>query len=282
MNNLIVDIGMHKAEDTNYYLKKGFKVVAVDADPFLISNAQKNFSDYISKNQLILLNYAVSNVDNEEIDFHISQNTVWSSLKKEISNRQNLIKDTIKIKTRRLSSIFEEYGIPLYCKIDIEGYDVTALSTLKGITVLPQFISAESECYGDTETFTDEQALDSLNKLHEIGYSKFKLVDQSTLCVLKHNQRFYRLFNNKIKNQHFKKFIKYFNYRIRKHTNRLRLNLKFNYKFPFGSTGPFGNDLNGEWVDYKSAKDLLLYHRNSFYTENQTNWGFWCDWHATL
>ena len=33
MENLIFDIGFHKGEDTLFYLLKGYRVIAVDADP---------------------------------------------------------------------------------------------------------------------------------------------------------------------------------------------------------------------------------------------------------
>ena len=34
--NLIFDIGMHIGQDTEFYLKKGFCVVAVEANPKLV------------------------------------------------------------------------------------------------------------------------------------------------------------------------------------------------------------------------------------------------------
>ena len=37
MENLIFDIGFHKGEDTLFYLLKGYRVIAVDADPDLIN-----------------------------------------------------------------------------------------------------------------------------------------------------------------------------------------------------------------------------------------------------
>jgi len=33
--NLIIDVGVHQGEDTEYYLKKGFCVVGIEADPQL-------------------------------------------------------------------------------------------------------------------------------------------------------------------------------------------------------------------------------------------------------
>ncbi len=43
MPNLIFDIGMHKGEDSEYYLKKGFDVVAFEAHPGLISETKNHF-----------------------------------------------------------------------------------------------------------------------------------------------------------------------------------------------------------------------------------------------
>ena len=52
--NLIVDVEMHKAEDTDFYLSKGFNVIAIDADPILIRSALCRYYDHITKKQLNL------------------------------------------------------------------------------------------------------------------------------------------------------------------------------------------------------------------------------------
>ena len=41
--NLIFDVGLHKGEDTDFYLKKGFSVVAFEADPDLVAACQERF-----------------------------------------------------------------------------------------------------------------------------------------------------------------------------------------------------------------------------------------------
>jgi len=38
--DLIFDIGSHKGEDTDFYLKKAFKVVAFEANPKLIAHCK--------------------------------------------------------------------------------------------------------------------------------------------------------------------------------------------------------------------------------------------------
>jgi hypothetical protein len=39
-NDLIFDLGMHNAADTKFYLDKGFRVVALEANPALAGAAQ--------------------------------------------------------------------------------------------------------------------------------------------------------------------------------------------------------------------------------------------------
>ena len=47
MENLIFDIGFHKGEDILLSLLKGYRVIAVDADPNLINEWQNIFKKYI-------------------------------------------------------------------------------------------------------------------------------------------------------------------------------------------------------------------------------------------
>jgi len=44
---LIIDAGFHKGEDTSYYLKNGYKVIAIDASSELIAEGKIKFKDYI-------------------------------------------------------------------------------------------------------------------------------------------------------------------------------------------------------------------------------------------
>ena len=47
--DLIYDVGMHQGEDTDYYLKKGFRVIAFEAEPNLVASCQKRFEVEIKK-----------------------------------------------------------------------------------------------------------------------------------------------------------------------------------------------------------------------------------------
>lgn len=279
---LIYDVGMHLGEDAEFYLSKGYKVIAIDADPNLIKLAKSRFASDNKLMQIQFLNYAICDVDDTEFKFHLSEESIWNSLNLSISNRLNKYKESIIVTSKTLPSLFHEFGTPFYCKVDIEGTDEKCLLSLTGIQELPAFLSCESECVGENQTLTDPEALSTLNILKDLGYSKFKLVDQLTLIPLAPNKHFYKEemyiqpkigLLQKIKNKIIKKKQEdYHNY----------LSGKFSFKFKYGSSGPFGDDIEGEWVSYLIAKEMLLFHRNDYFgLSNSNSFGFWCDWHAS-
>lgn len=292
MNNtgktkLIFDIGMHKGEDTTYYLHRGYHVIGVDADPTLIGQTKERLAPFIKSGQLRLLNFAISNKE-EIINFHISKHSIWNSLNKRISDREESLIKTIKVSSIKLSELIKEYGVPFYCKIDIEGYDAIALESLKECENLPLYISVESECLGDKEKISDKEALETLNKLKELGYKKFKLVDQRSLIPLSKTKIFYgknfglmRKLTGKVTKRLLGSISNKPFSRQRIEKQRERLHLKYNHVFPKGASGPFGEDISGKWYSFLEAKEMLLKHRKDYYnTEVAICYGFWCDWHA--
>jgi len=51
-HKLIYDVGAHKGEDTEFYLKKGFSVVAIEANPALCLGLTKRFEEFINSGRL--------------------------------------------------------------------------------------------------------------------------------------------------------------------------------------------------------------------------------------
>lgn len=272
-NQLIFDIGMHRGEDTEYYLTKGYTVVAVDADPELVELAKEKFSQPLTSAQLTLENVAISDQPGH-VDFYLSKNTLWNSLNPNIADRLNYSQEKISIPANTLENLFKKHGVPYYCKIDIEGYDLIAIRGLSS-NYLPSYISVESECVGENEELTNSQCLATLDQLYRLGYNQFKLVDQQTLHSLKPQQNFYK--KRKSQNKFIEKLSSIF---IQSH--KQKLGKQYGYRFPPGATGPFGEDIAGNWYSYSNAKEMLLHHRKQFF-DNQAgeyNFSFWCDWHA--
>ena len=50
---------MHHGEDTDHYVKKGFRVIAFEADPDLAARCRRKFSDQIEKGKVTIVEGAI-------------------------------------------------------------------------------------------------------------------------------------------------------------------------------------------------------------------------------
>jgi FkbM family methyltransferase len=169
IDNLIYDIGMHIAEDTEFYLKKGFRVVAVEANPKLCREAEMRLATYIDDQRLIILNRGVSSTPGLR-DFFVNLNrSDWSSF---VANwcpsdeKVPITVESVRVECVRLDDILAEFGIPYYLKIDIEGLDYVCVEALERQRAFPRFVSAETS----KDHF--------VHRMSELGYKRFKLISQ--------------------------------------------------------------------------------------------------------
>jgi FkbM family methyltransferase len=277
---IVYDIGFHIGQDTDYYLKKGFKVVAVDADPVLIENGKNKFIKYISNGQLVLVNRAVYEEDDAEVDFFVAENSEWSSLVPEYAGRNNISTRHIRIKTTRLDSLFQKYGMPYFLKIDIEGYDVNALRTLTK-ELAPKYISVEALSLTATHLPSEAEALATLNQLQRLGYTKFRLVDQTEFTSMNPNQPFYgvnRFDSEPVWAGLLRRYLLKRGYKLKRYNNRDLINARCNHHFEYGSAGPLPEELNGVWLNGNQAANAIKFHLSEAVRLGMT--GFWVDWHG--
>ena len=66
---IIYDVGMHNGDDTAYYLQKGCKVVAIEADPALCEQARRRFAERLGDG-LEILNIGIAK-EPGELDFFV-------------------------------------------------------------------------------------------------------------------------------------------------------------------------------------------------------------------
>jgi FkbM family methyltransferase len=168
---LIYDVGMGDASDTDFYLQKGFSVVAVEPNATAVALAARRFKMNLANGSLILLNMAVAHEINRYPYFLNQTVPSWSSLNHEIAARKY---EVIELHTPvvPLSKIIQTCGAPYFIKCSTEGYDAVALSSLSDDGTLPQYVSA---------VITPEV----IKKLTELGYSKMKLISQSSIPLLR-------------------------------------------------------------------------------------------------
>ncbi len=279
LDNLVYDIGLHDGNDTKYYLYKGYNVVAVDANPKFIQQAEKEFKEYIEQGRLTLLNIAISGEEGE-VTFNISEDDHFSSVDTAFASRGGTLQK-ITVPAKRISSLFEQYGIPYYCKIDIEGYDSVCLGSIDKSKGIPPYISAESLAEPADRQMEENEELKILDLLRDLGYTRFKLIDQHTLLPLQPDKKFYTLSLTLPARglRHIKRKFGIDN----QATYRKQLNAQQGYNFINGASGPFAEDLGGTWYNYDTAKSMFLRHMNDHYSRKFVRkFSFWCDWHATI
>ncbi|MDZ8239917.1 MAG: FkbM family methyltransferase [Nostoc sp. ChiQUE01a] len=227
--NLIIDVGVHTGQDTEFYLKKGFRVIGVEADPQICKSVKERLNYYIENGQFTLLNIAVSTKD-EPITFYTnSDRTFWGTTSLDRVNKSEVLFNTpfveITVEGCRFEKILEQFGIPYYLKVDIEGTEILCVNALKHFETKPQFISIES-------TKSSWNAL--LNEFavfKELGYQKFKAINQAEVTK-------------------------------QVCPSPAREGQYIPYQFEYGASGLFGEETPGNWL---SESEIIKLYKGIFW-----------------
>lgn len=170
-SRLIFDLGMNNGDDTAFYLSRRFNVVALDANPTICETVKERFQASIDEGRLKIVNAAIWEKSGETTFYINLDNDHWSSLDIGWAGRDASRCKEISVQCVTLSGLFDEFGVPNYLKIDVEGVDLSVLEQLRVIDLLPLYVSVEDCRFG----------LQYLEVLVSCGYDGFKLLDQSTV-----------------------------------------------------------------------------------------------------
>jgi FkbM family methyltransferase len=168
-------MGLHRGEDTEFYLRKGFSVVAVEAHPGLANLASEKLASYIASGQLTVVNKAVADHEGEVTLFTHQDASIWGTTDPTWANRNRLkgirIQE-ISVPSIRFNSLIATFGVPYYLKIDIEGADKLCLRGLADVIEgdRPKFVSIESS----KVSFAD--LVEEFCLLRHLGYNKYQVV----------------------------------------------------------------------------------------------------------
>lgn len=219
---LIYDVGMCQGDDTAYYLARGYKVIAIEANPELVKLNKFRFKQYVATGQLVIIFGAIVEDDSlTRIKFF--KNTIvqeFGTVLESWADRNTKVYDSpsteIEVPTINFKQILKQYGCPYYLKIDIEGMDLVCLKKLVDTDIRPEYISIES----DKVSF--DSLIEEFDIFEKLGYNKFFIQQQAGME-----------FNN-----------------IPSDTTE---GLNVDYKFNPGSSGLFGTDLRDNWVSRENA-----------------------------
>lgn len=181
--SLVYDFGFYNGADSRSYLSAGMNVIAIEADPTLVAAAKADpqLQTWMSSGQLKLLNTAIAPAGGGALPtkFYMNKCTQeWNSFYSSIGCRGCAAPhvetpsacNEVSVKASTCAAVLQQYGVPAYFKLDIEGAETGCYAALKVLPdmVRPMFISGEVGDVSIIETF------------HGLGYKSFKLVQQQS------------------------------------------------------------------------------------------------------
>jgi len=168
---------MHDGDDSDFYLRKGFRVVAVEADPETCRTTAERFPDFLETGQLTIVNRAIA-PSRGPVTFYRSRTPGWGTILDEVDQdnaARGVASQPISVEGITLADLVGEFGDAFYMKLDIEGMDRRALESLAATSVRPKYVSMETSFDRDP-SFAAVQA--DFEILTRLGYDRFKMIDQ--------------------------------------------------------------------------------------------------------
>jgi len=180
--DLIYDVGMHRGEDAEFYLRKGFRCVAFEADPENISFCKKRLAPFIANGQLQIIEGAIidpgaliagqKTVKFYKHDTYSVLGTIFGDVAEQYQNPK-ASSNVLEVAIVNFTDAISQHGIPHYMKIDIEGCDWVCLNVLRMFKERPNYLSVEV----DRTSFAKNQSV--IKVLIDLGYKHFFVVEQS-------------------------------------------------------------------------------------------------------
>ncbi len=147
------DIGANIGEKTIVFARLGSKVIAVEPVPSAADALYNNTRCY---DDVHLIRKAVGS-EPGRLPLHVGDSTTISSFLSDWGTRNTRLHerkfvDTIEVDIVTLDQLIEQFGVPTFCKIDVEGYEA---EVLRGLSTpipfltfewIPDNLPAVSEC----------------------------------------------------------------------------------------------------------------------------------------
>ncbi len=243
---VVYDVGMNKGEDTAYYLLRGYRVVGFEADPALVAQCRERFAEPLAEGRLTIVEGAIAATDASTVPFFSYAGTTWNGIDSSVwgsTDAGRMSRKHVAVRPREIevpavdfAACLAEHGVPHYLKIDIEGADRLCLEALRAFDQRPPYISIEAEQEDPAAARAE------LDLLEELGYHEFKAVCQ--IAMLSSEVEFRDAGGELI-----------------------------THSFRWGSSGPFGADLDGPWLTRaeidRSYRRALRRHRIQTWTRKR-------------
>jgi FkbM family methyltransferase len=171
-DELCFDIGAHVGNRTGALLAVGARVIALEPQPLFISVLNRLYG---RNSKLMILAQAAGAKAGSHVMLISTQAPTVSTLSSDWAGRVGKTRsfakvdwdDKVKVEVTTLDSLIAEHGLPVFCKIDVEGYE------LEVILGLSQPIKTLSFEYVPAAM---QIALSCVDRLKELGDYRFNLI----------------------------------------------------------------------------------------------------------
>jgi FkbM family methyltransferase len=154
---LCFDIGANMGEKTEALLRAGMRVVAVEPQPLCVAEIKARcarFEDYVVRETAVGDKPGTATLYVSDI-FHAS-----SSLKSDWTPHH----ESIEVPLTTLDSLIQDHGVPDYCKIDVEGYE---LEVFKGLSRPIPLVSLECHFNKEDDVAKAFECIEHLSTLSD-------------------------------------------------------------------------------------------------------------------
>ncbi|RWC46365.1 MAG: FkbM family methyltransferase [Mesorhizobium sp.] len=255
--DLVYDVGMHNGDDTAFYVSQGYRVVAIEADPAQAEAQRKRFAAEIEKGQVHVVEAAIG-PSHGQSSFWISSNPEFNSFDRQNAEMCNNTSHEIQVTCRPMNDILAEFGTPFYLKVDIETADHFCLEALDP-NDLPQFVSFE------------KSRLEDLFFMHNLGYSRFKLIAQEDFRQLSYSPD---------QANKWSRNLRPLRSRVRRMLGRRAPENVAKKRSAYGSSGPFGDETDGPWRQMNEIAFTWLAFDLGHTGDPDPVWHDWFDVHC--
>lgn len=168
----IFDIGMHEGWDSEFYLRKGFRVVAVEANPQFLPAVRQRLELFLTSGQFAIVNKVIARAPGCAVPFYVRPDkNGWSSIYRDVAERDGLSSEVMEIGSVTIAELYAEHGVPHFIKCDIEGADEIVAEQLA--------VEPRKPAYASFEVDGEDDRI--IGILADAGYDRFQLVNQGYL-----------------------------------------------------------------------------------------------------
>jgi len=166
-DDLVFDVGANIGNKTDLYLQCGAKVICFEPQEKCLYHLYKK---YENNSNVVIISKGLSDKPGHVDFFPCNEVTTIATCSRDWTTDGRFVQQgyswnkPIKIEVTTLDKIIKKYGIPKFCKIDVEGFEY---EVLKGLSMPIPYLSFE---------FTYERKLEAkkcLDYLTKLGYKKF-------------------------------------------------------------------------------------------------------------